>query len=112
MAEYESDVPLKSPWWVADDLEWAHGGPILVRGMRVGEDIPLTKLVNVAGMRLFSHDDPKKDRVKWIGRTPAGRLASNAWTVPLSTENHVGARLSDHGRSGRTRRTTGGTWNT
>ena len=75
MAEYESDVPLKSPWWVADDLEWAHGGPILVRGMRVGDDIPLTKLVNVAGMRLFSHDDPKKDRVKWIGRTPAGRLA-------------------------------------
>ena len=72
---YDSDPALRSPWWVADDLDWALYGPILVRGMRVGDDIPLTKLVNVAGMRLFSHDDPERDRVKWIGRTPAGRLA-------------------------------------
>ena len=76
MAEYESDVPLKSPWWVADDLDWAEGDlDILVRGMRVGDNVPLTELVNVGGMRIFPHKDPAKDRVKWIGRTAAGRLA-------------------------------------
>ena len=72
---YDSEPVLCNPWWVADDLGWADCGPILVRGMRVGDDIPLTKLVNVAGMRIFPNVDPKKDRVKQIGRTKAGRLA-------------------------------------
>ena len=70
---FDSDPVLRSPWWVAEDLDCADC--VMVRGMRVNDDIPLTALVNVGGMRLFPNEDPKKDRVKWIGRTPAGRLA-------------------------------------
>ena len=70
---FDSDPVLRSPWWVAEDLDWADC--VMVRGMRVNDDIPLTALVNVGGMRLFPNEDPKKDRVKWIGLTPAGRLA-------------------------------------
>lgn len=70
---FESDVPLRSPWWVIedvlDDLE------IVVRGMRVGDDVPLTRLENVGGMRILPNADPKKDQVKWIGRTPAAQKA-------------------------------------
>ena len=75
MMSFDGDPALRSPWWVADDLDWAGCGPLLVRGMRVGDNIPLTKLVNVAGMRIFPSVDPKNDRVRWIGRTKAGRLA-------------------------------------
>ena len=64
---FDSDPVLRSPWWVAEDLDWADC--VMVRGMRVNDDIPLTALVNVGGMRLFPNEDPKKDRVKWIGRT-------------------------------------------